>query len=438
MVRRKVLGETEQLVQVIGEATRSLESIAQELAQTGTPPAPPDVVKEEEWSELEPPTHIARRLAGAGRTAAELANSILSSPNIKLATAHVSGISDDATARQNIVDTAAGQPARRSSYNTAPGGTVRLDPSMLGGLLSLAEVYSFHVSELCGGEHSRTSRHYRGVAADINVIDGRPVSASHPEQNAFRARCHDLGATEVLGPGDAGHSTHIHSGWPAPHELVRGVAPRALEQEETSLEVAPVLGDARFLASNGLPATEDDQEILRELGKRLSLTWAVERLIDLRNERYPDSRPRYWGIVDFDLHSAKPRLFVLDVISKSFSSYLCAHGRGSEGKTDDGFADVFSNKSGSNASSLGIYRCAETYDGKNGYSLRLDGLESTNSKARSRKIVMHGADYVSPEFIEKYGRIGRSDGCPALDHKYSSVVIDQLKQGSFLIHWKAP
>ena len=100
-----------------------------------------------------------------------------------------------ATARQNIIDTAAGQPARRSSYDNAPGGTVRLDPDMLRGLLALADTYTFHVSELCGGSHSPGSRHYRGVTADFDFINGRHISASHPDQAAFRSRCRALGAT---------------------------------------------------------------------------------------------------------------------------------------------------------------------------------------------------------------------------------------------------
>ena len=111
---------------------------------------------------------------------------------------------------------------------------------------------------------------------------------------------------------------------------------------------------------------------------------------------------------------------------------------GSEGPSDDGFANVFSNKRGSNATSLGIYRCAETYEGHNGYSLRLDGLEPTNSNARDRAVVVHGADYVSEEFARRHSRVGRSDGCPALDHKHARTVIDQLKLGSLLMHWAAP
>jgi len=231
----------------------------------------------------------------------------------------------------------------------------------------------------------------------------------------------------------------------ATDELVRALSARLLrERWPGSLESGgggvplPGLPDAGFLATAGRAATGDDEAILRALAEPLDLDVPMERLIALRNDRYPESRPRYWGIVDFDLHSAKPRLFVFDIVPQTAASYLCAHGIGSEGPSDDGFANVFSNKKGSNASSLGIYRCAETYIGKNGYSLRLDGLESTNSNARSRKIVVHGADYVSEKFAERYGRIGRSEGCPALDHKYARMVIDQLKLGSLLIHWKAP
>jgi chitosanase len=171
---------------------------------------------EEEWCECEAPAAApaAMHMAEAGETAAEMAGRILEHPNIRLATAHVSGVNDNATARQNIVDTAAGQPAQRSSYGNAPGSTVRLAPDMLRGLLALADTYRFAVSELCGASHSANSRHYRGVTADVNIINGQHVRASHPDQAGFRQRCRDLGATQVLGPDDTGHTTHIHAAWP--------------------------------------------------------------------------------------------------------------------------------------------------------------------------------------------------------------------------------
>ncbi|MGO7422891.1 murein L,D-transpeptidase catalytic domain family protein, partial [Rhizobium ruizarguesonis] len=196
--------------------------------------------------------------------------------------------------------------------------------------------------------------------------------------------------------------------------------------------------DAAFLAKGSPLAPGQDEPVLMELAEDQGLEIPMERLISLRNERYEASHPRYWGIANFDLHSSKPRLFVFDVAAKETASYLCAHGRGSEGPTDDGIADVFSDVEGSKATSLGIYRCAETYQGENGYSLKLDGLEETNSRARSRAIVVHGADYVSARFSERYGRIGRSEGCPAVDRSVVQKVVDQLKQWSLLMHWKTP
>jgi chitosanase len=170
------------------------------------------------WSD---DTYAASMLAPGISTAvtadaASLATTILNSPRIKLATVHSSGVEDQANARQNIADTAAGGRARRSSYGTAPGGTVMLSLKLLGGMVALAEQYSFSVSEICGGSHNSNSRHYAGVGVDINAVNGRGISASHPDLAAFKARCRELGATEVLGPGAPHHDTHVHAAWPRP------------------------------------------------------------------------------------------------------------------------------------------------------------------------------------------------------------------------------
>lgn len=150
----------------------------------------------------------------AGSTASDLASRILADPRISLATGHVSGNRDEATARQNIADVAAGHPARRSAYGGAPGGAVPLSKTMLNALLTLAEDYSFSVSELAGGAHSPNSRHYVGVAVDVDVINGRRVGHGHPDLAAFIARCRSLGATEMRGPGNPHHDHHVHSAWP--------------------------------------------------------------------------------------------------------------------------------------------------------------------------------------------------------------------------------
>ncbi len=146
----------------------------------------------------------------------QLAKQIKDSKRITLATSHVSGKSDQATARQNILDTANGLPAKRSSYENAPGGTVELDAAMLKGMVELSKRYSFTVSEIAGGSHSKSSRHYAGVAFDASQINAKRVDKKHPNLLDFMKLAKTLGATEVLGPGSPGHEHHIHVAWPRP------------------------------------------------------------------------------------------------------------------------------------------------------------------------------------------------------------------------------
>ena len=96
-------------------------------------------------------------------------------------------------------------------------------------------------------------------------------------------------------------------------------------------------------------------------------------------------------------------------------------------------AEYFSNNPGSFASSPGFYATGETYMGKNGLSLFLNGLEKgINDKALERAIVIHGADYVSTDFIRKFGRLGRSHGCPALPEELNKEIIQTIEGGSCL------
>lgn len=135
-------------------------------------------------------------------------------------------------------------------------------------------------------------------------------------------------------------------------------------------------------------------------------------------------------IVDYSLSSNENRLWVIDLKKNSiiFQS-LVAHGRNSGNE----FAATFSNKPESYKSSLGFYLTGETYFGKHGYSLRLDGLDKgVNNNARDRAIVVHGADYVSESFIKQNGRLGRSLGCLALSQELTKEVIDTIKNKSCL------
>lgn len=135
-------------------------------------------------------------------------------------------------------------------------------------------------------------------------------------------------------------------------------------------------------------------------------------------------------IIDYSKSSSAERFFVIDITnSRLLYKTLVAHGRNS----GEAKAEHFSNSSGSEESCLGFFLTAETYNGKNGYSLSLDGLEpGINDNARARAIVIHGADYVSRGFIDKYGRLGRSWGCPALPDSISKEIIDKISNGSCL------
>jgi hypothetical protein len=134
------------------------------------------------------------------------------------------------------------------------------------------------------------------------------------------------------------------------------------------------------------------------------------------------------SIADFSKPSSEKRLFIIDVKNCSllFNTYV-AHGAGS-GKE---FARAFSNVPQSNKSSLGFYKTADTYAGRNGYSLHLIGLEKGfNDNAYRRDIVIHAADYVNESMIRVKGSIGRSWGCPAVPLYLGRPIIDKIKNGT--------
>ncbi|MBK7131664.1 MAG: murein L,D-transpeptidase catalytic domain family protein [Bacteroidales bacterium] len=140
-------------------------------------------------------------------------------------------------------------------------------------------------------------------------------------------------------------------------------------------------------------------------------------------------------IIDYSKPSDKDRFFVIDLDTKKLLfKCLVAHGKNS----GEYIATSFSNQSGSLKSSLGFFLTAETYYGDNGYSLRLDGLEKgINDSARMRDIVIHGAGYVSQNFIAENGRLGRSWGCPALPLGLTKEIIDCISEGSCLFIYAA-
>lgn len=130
-------------------------------------------------------------------------------------------------------------------------------------------------------------------------------------------------------------------------------------------------------------------------------------------------------VCDFSLSSTQKRLWVIDLNDKKilFNS-LVAHGK----NTGEEFARKFSNTESSLQSSLGFYVTESTYNGSNGFSLKLHGMDKGfNDRALQRAIVMHGADYVSEDFIKSQRRIGRSWGCPAVPTALAKPIINTIK-----------
>ena len=136
------------------------------------------------------------------------------------------------------------------------------------------------------------------------------------------------------------------------------------------------------------------------------------------------SKPDILTIIDFSKPSTEERLFVVDLKElKILTRSLVAHGR----NTGENWAKNFSNVSGSYQSSLGFYKTAETYYGSKGFSMRLDGLEPNINN-----LAVHAADYVSESFAKAHGRLGRSQGCPALPNNMNKKIIQQIEGGSLL------
>lgn len=130
-------------------------------------------------------------------------------------------------------------------------------------------------------------------------------------------------------------------------------------------------------------------------------------------------------VIDYSLPSSKKRMWVINMEThKVVFNTLVAHGQGSGGL----MATDFSNKGNSHQTSLGVFVTQGTYQGGNGYSLRLKGLDTGyNDKAMQRSVVMHGAPYVNENIIAQKGRLGRSWGCPAVSKELAKPIIDTIK-----------
>ena len=167
-----------------------------------------------------------------------------------------------------------------------------------------------------------------------------------------------------------------------------------------------------------------------------STTPYERRILDVAAQQLQRVGDAVWrrdlvGIADFAQPSWKPRLHFANLENGSVRSFLLAHGRGSD-PGHSGWLQNFSNRPGSLATSRGAFLTAEWYKGKYGTSIRLLGLDEDNSMALDRAIVMHPAWYVDTAMIDKWGKLGRSEGCFAMSNTNFNEALWHLSGGRLL------
>ena len=195
------------------------------------------------------------------------------------------------------------------------------------------------------------------------------------------------------------------------------------------MRLLPVLALSLLLSTQ---VRADNVALIRQLApdlKPVVIAEAVSAMKCAQNNGVGRSADRL-AIIDYTLPSRTPRLWVVDLKNKKllFEEHV-AHGQGS----GDDVPNAFSDREGSHQTSLGLYLTDETYEGGNGYSLKLHGLsKGFNESAMRRYIVMHGAPYVNPDAVTALGRLGRSWGCPAVRTEVAAPIIDTLKSGQFI------
>lgn len=206
----------------------------------------------------------------------------------------------------------------------------------------------------------------------------------------------------------------------------------ALPDDSSSEEIVETPNTTPVETVTPPAATDDRVSILAKYNhldpkREIRTNVLSDALVYFEKNKSKFANKNYLSILDFSKKSTEARFFLINMNTGVVWAIHVAHGKGSD-SNHDGYAEKFSNKSGSNASSLGVYRAAETYTGKHGLSLKLDGLSPTNSNARSRAVVIHGASYVKEARVIQ----GRSWGCPAVANELRTKVINTLKGGSMI------
>lgn len=192
----------------------------------------------------------------------------------------------------------------------------------------------------------------------------------------------------------------------------------------------PPVGMAEAPGPGAMTEARACADLYRSMNLEGIVNWKAFRQAVAGYNKIEGRKREVLTLIDFSRPSTEKRLYVFDMKQRKllFSSVV-SHGKNS----GDTYATSFSNEYGSYKSSLGFYLTEATYQGKNGYSLILNGLEKgVNDRARERAIVMHGAAYANPSVVSKGGRLGRSFGCPAVPQKLSRPIIDAIKGGSVM------
>lgn len=189
------------------------------------------------------------------------------------------------------------------------------------------------------------------------------------------------------------------------------------------------LGSVSFADSNN----DKDHSIkkLRHLAQQQDINlFAFDKAFDyLRSHSDKITNKNYVTVIDYTKPSTEKRLYLFDIKRQKIFKLYVSHGRGSGRKE----ANTFSNKPNSFQTSLGFMKTGEPYKSDSvGLALRLHGLEERNNLAYMRGIVIHGAWYVTPKLIEKFGRLGRSLGCPAVESRLIEWLIGKIQGGSLL------
>jgi hypothetical protein len=195
--------------------------------------------------------------------------------------------------------------------------------------------------------------------------------------------------------------------------------------------VTPEVGAAgprmEVLGDVGRPVVDPRGEIRKALLDRALAA------LDIHHHRLPHRDRMY--LVDFRKFSGEARLYEVDIASGQVTTFRTTHGRGSD-PAHTGFAQRFSNEPDSHMSSVGAYATAgASWGPQQGPNVLLDGLEYSNNLARDRAIIVHGADYADPEFLEREGKLGRSYGCFSVAHADLEPLRARMGEGRLLFAW---